>query len=326
MKKNIFRFVTLVMAGALLFASCDQKDDPKKDRPQERDDKTGTLVPITLDGQFEDWDAITVENAKDNLFADIATSSVADDPIQVMKITADKDKIYFYIQWNSEGLPQNASCSEWGDSEHGTPEKGYEKPDADHPDDDSFRETVYLFIDPDGNDRTGFYTSEGDDEGEPAIPGLGCEMGVCWFAFYNYESKKVSMAWNQNNVGPWMTGTEERDEDGKFIGFNETGPFDYNGKIFMKDWPDSGENAALPLWGWLNYDDTGRGDNIAPSKANWFPAEAEGTVAKLEFAVEKKDITNLPADAEEFGCGIIVSWGAVEQCVGPLRLTYPTAE
>ena len=325
MKKNIFRFVAIVMAGACLCIACGEKDGPLKPVGPNGDggdggNKEANAPAITLDGQFADWDAVTAEVAKDNDYAAVYTSTDADDPIQVMKITNDADNVYFYIEWNTAGLPQNASCSEWGDSWNGTPELGYKTPDAAHPDDDTFRETVFLFIDPDGNDRTGFYTFD-DGEGEPTIPGLGCEMGVCWFAFYNYETKKVSMAWNQNNVGPWMTGTVEYNADGERIAYNQVGVYDYNGTFFL-EWPDEGEEAAMPLWGWLNDANDGAGDNIAPSKTNWFPAEAVGTVAKLEFCIEKKDITKLPDDAEELAVGIEVNWGSVDQPVGPLRISY----
>ena len=325
MKKNIFRFVAIVMAGACLCIACGEKDGPLKPVGPNGDggdggNKEANAPAITLDGQFADWDAVTAEVAKDNDYAAVYTSTDADDPIQVMKITNDADNVYFYIEWNTAGLPQNASCSEWGDSWNGTPELGYKTPDAAHPDDDTFRETVFLFIDPDGNDRTGFYTFD-DGEGEPTIPGLGCEMGVCWFAFYNYETKKVSMAWNQNNVGPWMTGTVEYNADGERTNYLTTGVYDYTGTFFLS-WPDEGENAALPLWGWLNDANDGAGDNIAPSKTNWFPAEAVGTVAKLEFCIEKKDITKLPDDAEELAVGIEVNWGSVDQPVGPLRISY----
>ena len=320
--KKIFRLAALVMAGSLLFMACG-KDDPKKpngpkDKDGEEKEQKADAPKIVLDGAFADWDAITEEVAKDNEFAAMYKSDDADDPIQVMKITGDADNVYFYIEWYTAGLPQNASCSEWGDSWNGTPELGYKNPT--NPDDDTFRETVFLFIDPDGNDRTGFYTFD-DGEGEPSIPGLGCEMGVCWFAFYNYETKKVSMAWNQNNVGPWMTGTVEYNADGERTNYLTTGVYDYTGTFFLS-WPDEGENAALPLWGWLNDANDGAGDNIAPSQTNWFPAEAVGTVAKLEFAIEKKDITNLPDDAEEIAVGIEVMWGSYDQPVGPLRVSY----
>lgn len=319
--KKIFRLAALVMAGSLLFIACG-KDDPKKPVGPNGDDEgkeqKADAPKIALDGAFADWDAITEEVAKSNDYVAMYKSDDVDDPIQVMKITGDADNIYFYIEWNSAGLPQNASCSEWGDSWNGTPEAGYKNPT--NPDDDTFRETVFLFIDPDGNDRTGFYTFD-NGEGEPTIPGLGCEMGVCWFAFYNYETKKVSMAWNQNNIGPYMTGTVEYNADGERTAYNQTGVYDYTGTFFLS-WPDSGDNAALPLWGWLNDANDGAGDNIAPSKTNWFPAEAVGTVAKLEFAVEKKDITNLPDEAEEIAIGVEVQWGAYDQPVGPLRISY----
>lgn len=333
MKKNIFRIAALLMAGSLLVLACKKTDTPSNNgnnnnQEQNNGENNGENngnnqeenkvepVAIKLDASFSDWDAITEEVAKKNEYVAMYKSSDADDPIQVLKISSDQDKVYFFIEFNSDGLPQNASCSEWGDSMNGTPELGYKTPDAAHPDDDTFRETVFLFIDPDGDDKTGFYTFEGED-GNPTIGDMGCEMGVCWFAFFNYETKKVSMAWNQNNVGPTKLC---KAESGEVIG-DPFGTYDYTGTFFLS-WPDSGEEAAWPLWGWLNFDDSGNGDNIAPSKDNWFPGVAEGTVAKLEFAVEKKDITNLKDEDEEYCIGITVQWGSVEQHVGPLRATY----
>ena len=319
--KKIFRFATLLMIGSFVLAACNKpSDDPNKpDDPNNPDPEEQTVSPfkIALDGAFADWDAITEDEAKKSDFADVKKGG-SDDPIQVMKITSDADNVYFYMEFKHEYLPNNDLCSEWGNSWDGTPELGYKADDGVN---DAFREVIHLFIDPDGNDKTGFLTLAGDVEGEPAIPDLGCEMCSDWFFFYKPSTKKVCMAWNQTNIGPYMTGSVVYDADGKRTDYIVTGQYDYTGTLYQS-WPDSGDDAALPLWGWQNDAADGKGDNIAPGKDFWKPAVAEGAIAKLEFAIEKKELVNLKDEDEEFACGIMYTWGGYDQNIGPLRITY----
>ena len=239
----------------------------------------------------------------------------ADDAIQMVKMTSDADNLYFYVEFSVDCLPQNETCTEWGNSWDGTPELGYG--DGAKEGDDKFREVFRIYLDPDGDDKTGFYTQEGDVEGEPAISDLGCEMCGEWFCFFKPSTKLLSMAWNQTCIGPDQLCTAS----GGAIQGDPYGTYDYSGTIYQS-WPDDGENAAWPLWGWQNYDGSGRGDNIFPNKTNWKPAAASGTVAKVEFALEKKDITNLKDEDEELACGFIYMWGGNDQYVGPLRIQY----
>ena len=322
--KKIFRFAAVMFIGALVAVACDPnnkpgpddpgkdpgKDDPGKDQPEE---VTVSPYKITLDGAFSDWDAITEAAAKDSPFAAVAKGA-ADEAIRLVKMTSDASNIYFYVEFSVDCLPQNDICSEWGNSWDGTPEGGYKSTDGIN---DAFREVFRIYVDPDGDDKTGFYTQEGDVEGEPAITDLGAEMCGEWFCFYKPSTKLLSMAWNQTCIGP----TEMcKAEGGAKVG-DPFGTYDYNGTIYQS-WPDSGDNAAWPLWGWQNYDGSGRGDNIAPNKDNWKPAPSDGSVAKVEFAIEKKDITNLKDEDEEMACGFIYMWGGFDQYVGPLRIQY----
>lgn len=329
MKKNIFRFVLLMMATALVAFAC-KKDpattpsgDTSKDPTTVSEDPTtpsadpsaeaeAKPVEITLDGKADDWDAITEASVKDNEFVGIVKGE-ADDAVVLAKTTSDADNIYFYLEILKEALPQNSICSEWGDSYNGTPELGY-KGDEEN---DSFREVMHLFIDPDGDVNTGFYTYA-DSEGNPAIPGLGCEMCSQFFCFYNPETNKFGVAWIQTNIGPTKIGKVS--SDNTTVEGDYTGDYDYNGTIFQS-WPDSGDEAAFPLWGWQNYDNTGRGDNMAPKPENLAQGD-KGDYLFIEFAVEKADVTNLPDDATEFAWGLQFIYGDYNQALGPIGATY----
>ncbi|MBP5558893.1 MAG: hypothetical protein J6X71_03915 [Bacteroidales bacterium] len=323
--KKIFRFAAVMFIGALVAVACDPnnkpgpdpgkdpgKDDPDKDKPEE---VTVSPYKIALDGAFSDWDAITEEAAKSSPFAAVAKGA-ADEAIRLVKMTSDANNIYFYVEFSVDCLPQNETCTEWGNSWDGTPEKGYQ--DGAKEGDDKFREVFRIYLDPDGDDKTGFYTQEGDVEGEPAITDLGCEMCGEWFCFFKPSTKLLSMAWNQTCVGPTEMGAH--DGGGGYVG-EATGPYDYNGTIYQS-WPDAADAAARPVWGWQNYDGSGRGDNIFPNQTNWKPAVSDGTVAKVEFALEKKDVTNLKDEDEEMACGFIYMWGGFDQYLGPIRIQY----
>lgn len=319
--KKLFRLVALVMAGSLLLVACEKddkgKNNGKDNNGKDNGEKIVNPVKITLDAAFSDWDAITDDAAKANVCVDVKKGG-ADDPIKVLKISNDAENVYFYIEFVAELLPQNDICSTWGDSYNGTPEGGY-KNNSDGIN-DNFREVMHLFIDPDGNDRTGFYTFESATvEGEPAIPDLGCENCAQFFMFFKPSTKLVSVAWEQTLVGPTKVGAVGENDQVDANGY--TGDYDYNG-TFCQEWPSSGENAAFPLWGWQNPDQSGKGDNDMPHKENWKPAPAEGGIAKVEFSIAKGELTNLPDDAEEFACGIIFDWGGSYQAIGPLRISY----
>ncbi|MBR4809545.1 MAG: hypothetical protein IK031_04625 [Bacteroidales bacterium] len=314
--KKIFRFAAVLFLGALVAVACEDKptpDDPKDNPDDPKDNPEVTVSPykIALDASFSDWDAIT----KKDDFADVYKGA-SDDPIQTFKITSDADNIYFYIEFLADALPQNDICSEWGDSYNGTPELGYKATDGIN---DAFREVVHLFIDPDGNDRTGFYTFESEEEeGEPAIKDLGCEMCAQFFMFFKPSTKLVSVAWEQTLVGPNKMG--KHDGTGLPVG-DPTGDYDYNG-TFCQSWPDAADEAAIPVWGWQNPDNSGKGDNDCPRKENWKPAPAQNGIAKVEFSLEKKDMTNLKDEDEELACGIIFDWGGSYQATSALRISY----
>lgn len=311
------KFVLFLMMGSLLVVSCN-KDPKNPGKPnggkEDGPEKVVNPVKITLDAVFTDWDAITEESAKSNPCVAVKKGA-ADDPIQCVKISNDADNVYYYIEFLAELLPQNEACSTWGDSYNGTPEKGYAAGAG--PDDDTFREVMHIFIDPDGNDRTGFYPfADGED---PCIADLGCENCAQFFMFFKPSTGLVSVAWEQTLVGPTKVGAVGENDQVDANGY--TGDYDYNG-TFCQSWPDSGSEAAFPLWGWQNPDQSGKGDNDMPHKENWKPAPAQGGIAKVEFSIAKGELTNLPDDAEEYATGILFDWGGSYQPIGPLRITY----
>lgn len=309
----------MMMSGAMLAIACTQNDNPGKSggKQNEKPDGGDNPIEITLDGSFSDWDAITEKVASDNAYVDMATGG-KDDPIHVIKISNDKDRIYFYIEFQADLLPQNEACGTWGSS------YTEDALDVDYGDDDeTFREVMHLFIDPDGSGKTGFYTFESEDGG-PAIPELGCEMCAQFFMYFKPSTGLVSVAFEQTLIGPTKIGNVGENDQVDDAGY--TGDFDYNGTICQNDWPDSGAEAAFPLWGWQNFDDSGSGDNDCPRPYNWKPAPVEGSgIAKVEFALEKDDIVNLKDSDEQFACGIIYDWDdrdLIYQAIGPLSIFY----
>ena len=228
MKKSIFRVAALLMAGSLLALSCNKTDDPGN-KPG-GDDNTNTEQPggddgvkpmeINLDGSFADWDAITEDVADKNEYVDMKKGG-SDDPIQVFKIANDADFVYFYIEYLADHLPQNDAYGTWGNS--------YDEDAFDAelgPDDQPFREVMHLFIDPDANESTGFYTFADEDGEDPAIPGLGCEMCAQFFMFFKPSTGLASVAWEQTIVGPTKTGKVGDDDQ---VDGNYTGDYNYNG-------------------------------------------------------------------------------------------------
>ena len=306
MKKNFFRFAAVLLMGAFIAISCEEKPGPDgpdgPDGPEVPETPTKPSVQVKIDGDFSDWDAITADVAgKDDYMAVVSENSA--EAIPVIKTSSDTYNVYFYIEMYVDALPQNAICSEWGDSWNGTPEQGYK---GDENNDKNFHHNppLNVFFDPDGKEDTGFYTYANED-GEAAIPGLGCEMCAQQVCFYNYEIKKFCIAWNQTNIGPETL-------DGQ--------PFDYNGTFFQdSDWNSDG---AFPQWGWQNYDGTGRGDNIAPKPENIQSVVVGESMIKIEFAIEKSELVNLPDEATEYAWGICYRWSDWNQDIGPIRAKY----
>ena len=321
-------FFVLMMAATVLVFSCKKANDPKKpatdpskdapettsDDPAKPEDKAKP-VAITIDGNFSDWDAITEDVVKDNEYVGIFKGT-AEDAILVAKASSDADNIYVYAEILIEALPQNSICEGWGDSMNGSP--GW---DGDE-ENDKVPESIppfNLFIDPDANAATGFFTYAAADSDDPAIPGLGCEMCCQNLFFFNPSTQHLGVCWNQTNIGPTKIGnlvedTLVVDENGY------TGDYDYNGTIFQS-WPDSGAEAAFPLWGWQNFANDKTGDNIGPRPENIADA-VKGDYIVVEFAIEKSDIVNLPDDATEYAWGICFRYGDYTQDVGPVSATY----
>lgn len=308
MKKNIIRFAAMLMATSLVVFSC-EKEDPKNNPDDKNKEQTGDVkcsVAITIDGDFSDWDQVTQEAAgKDACLAVVKASS--SDPVPVIKAASDGQNVYVYAEIRVEALPQNAICEEWGDSMNGA--TGF-KGDDDNDGISTSTPPFNLFFDPDGKESTGFYTYI-NDEGEAAIPGLGCEMCAQNLFFFNPSTKKLGVAWNQLNVGP----LKYTDANGNQV------DYDYNGDFFQQEeWNAEG---TVPRYGWQNTG-AGEGDNIAPRPEN-IKSATVGTIVKVEFAIEKGDIVNLKDDDKEYAWGVCfrnVSDPDLSQDIGPIRAAY----
>ena len=327
--KRLYVILLAVATAAFMFSACQKPSSKPAGKDNEDDEKgqeqggdqqggdKGNTIEISIDGNFADWDAITESVANSNDYVDMLKGG-SDDPIQVMKIASDPENIYFYFEFLAELLPQNEACGTWGSS---FTEDALDVEMGD--DDESFREVMHLFIDPDGNDKTGFLTFEDPEEGGPAIENLGSEMCAQFFMYFKPSIGEVCVAFEQTLIGPTKVGpVGENDQvDGDY-----TGDFDYNGTICQDEWPDSGDEAAFPLWGWQNFDDSGTGDNDCPRPSNWKSGKLDGSgIVKVEFALEKDDIVNLKDSDEELACGVIFDWDdrdAIYQATGVLRVSY----
>lgn len=96
MKKTML----LTAMTALLFVSCDKKDDtPEKNNGKDNDPKPETEVKgITIDGDFSDWEALgrkgTVWSVND-----------PDSPweaVDEIRVCADEENIYYYVLFNRD--------------------------------------------------------------------------------------------------------------------------------------------------------------------------------------------------------------------------------
>ena len=282
----------------------DKDKDKDKDKEEEVSDKCS--VQISIDGSFSDWDQITEEAAgKDDFMAVVKASS--SDPVRVIKTASDAYNIYVYAEILIDALPQNSICAEWGDSMNGA--EGF-RGDDNNDGISTERPPFNLFFDPDGKESTGFFTFLNDD-GEPAIPGLGCEMVAQNLMFFNYETNKLGIAWNQLNIGP----LKYIDAEGNLV------DYDYNGDYFQQaEWKADG---TVPQYGWQNTGN-GEGDNIAPRPEN-IMAVTVSPIVRIEFAIEKSEIVNLADEDTEYAWGLCFRNSLdsdLSQDIGPIRAKY----
>ena len=319
--KKVVLTILAASAVAFMFASCQKPANNNNNKPadeQKPDDQTPgdeTGIEISIDGSFDDWNAITEAVASKNDNVDMIQGG-ANATIQTFKVAADKENIYFFIEFLADALPQNDAVGEWGSS--------FTENTLDvelGEDDEEFREVMHLFIDPDGNGETGFWTFEDPESGDPAISNLGSEMCAQFFMCFKPSAGVVNVAFEQTIIGPTKIGAVGEDDQVDENGY--TGDFDYN-KTICQSWEDEGDEAAFPLWGWQNFDNSGNGDNDCPRPNNWKSGKVESNGhVKVEFALEKEDIVNLKSEDEEFACGIIIDWNeAAYQAIGPLRISY----
>ena len=92
--KKVLTFVAL--AAMVCFVSCQKANSGKKGGKDSG--KTEYVQPITIDGQFDDWaklDASKVAVAKH-------TEGATHDALKVLKVYADANFIFLYLEWNPE--------------------------------------------------------------------------------------------------------------------------------------------------------------------------------------------------------------------------------
>lgn len=309
MERNIC-IVMLMAAVALLALSCKKSAKPSDGDKKDTSEQSGPTVKITLDGDFAEWDAITAETAKNDAYVDMAVAELDEDPVRVLKIATDENSIFFYAEISIVDLPQSSICGEWGSSYSGAPtDEGNEKGDGDQ--NNPVFENFNIFIDPDADGATGFLTYPTEKDGdEPAIPELGCEMCAQNLFFYNPETKKLCVAWNQINIGP----TVEKDANG-----NES-KYDYTGDLFQVPWDSE---FIVPRYGWQNADNSGKGDNVAPAPAN-IKSQVSGNIVKVEFSIELGEIVNYEDSFDGYALGVCYCEAPkiIQQSIGPLSASY----
>ena len=324
--KKVFMILGTCLMAALVVVSCSKPNSGGKQK--DNDGKSGdgdgkSTVEISIDGDFADWDAITAESASKDDCLDIKTA--AEGPIKCIKANSDKDNVYIYAEVEKSSLAHSAICGEWGSSMDGVDGfRGDASNDPVSENDIAFN----LFFDPDANVQTGFYTYV-DEEENPLIPGLGCEMVAQNLFFWNLTTSKVGCAWSQTNVGP-VKYREDADSAWQ--------PYDYNGDYFQQANWDS-ENI-FHRYGWQNdgYSDAGvaieggadgTGDNIAPAKGN-LASKLVGDIVYIEFSIDKDDLVNYESSFTDYAWGVCYNAVVKENddlsyemwTIGPVKASY----
>lgn len=305
MKKNIFRIAALLMAGSLLIVACNKNDkptpDPKPDDEQKPDDQKPEddkvkPVEIAIDGNFADWDLITEAEAAKNEYIGIAKGA-AGSPIKVIKASSDAENVYIYAEVEKASLAHSSICGEWGSSMDGV--EGF-RGDASNDPVSEGDIAFNLFFDPDAKVSTGFFTYV-DEEENPLLPTLGCEMVAQNLFFLNLNTGKVGCAWSQTNVGP----VKER-VDGTWV------DYDYNGDYFQQANWDSAD--IFHRYGWQNDGYSapdvlidggadGTGDNVAPAQGD-LNSKVDGDMVYIEFSISLDELVNYQKSFDEYSWGV----------------------
>lgn len=288
MKKNLLRWVALLMVGATAAFSCSKDDNSGNNSNNHSvDDPEDDEVNIVIDGEFDDWKAVTAETE----YAVVGNPSGDYKKVKVVKATSDDVFIYFYTEISVDVIQHSESAHIGGNSNDGHG--------------DSTPGPFYVYFDADDNADTGFYPHLNGETKKPYVEGIGCEMGFELYLFISTKEpeKGAQLGWSQIVVAPTKDG--------------EGNAYVCDGDYYQQsDW----WSLKDPEGGW-NPDY----DNIAPSFEN-IASTLSGGVAKIEFAIQKDVLPiEIAGSRVSFGCAMangseVASWGAYTGVVGPLTL------
>lgn len=292
MKKNLFRFATLLVIGAMAAFSCGKDDNSKENNnnnngPDHGGDDNQEEASIVIDGDFEDWKSITAETSN----SVVGTPAGDMKKVKIVKATSDDTFIYFYTEVSVDVIQHSETAHTGGNSNDGHG--------------DSTPGPLYVYFDADANAETGFLPHLNGETKKPYVEGLGLEMG---FELYLFISTKdpdsgAQLGWSQVVIAP------TKDAEGN--AYNCDGDFYQQGDWWSLKDPEGGWDPNL--------------DNIAPSFENIASAISSG-VAKIEFAVQK-DVLPISISGNKVAFGVAMangdesaSWGQYTGVVGPLTL------
>lgn len=101
--KKIFMCLLAVATIALVGCKKENKQTEPEKQGQEEPQGEPEKAVIVIDGDFADWDAAPA--------ADLAVCNIVENPslenLYVLKCITDADYIYFYVEFNAEGEPEN---------------------------------------------------------------------------------------------------------------------------------------------------------------------------------------------------------------------------
>ena len=286
MKKNLLRFATLVIIGAMAAFSCGEKDPVNNDEPGDEPDDPKDEVSIVIDGDFTDWGLVTAET--DGAVVGTPTGDLK--KVKVVKATSDDSFLYFYTEISVDVIQHSESAQTGGDSKVG---HGDDTPGP-----------FYVYVDADADVNTGFFPHLNGETKKPYVEGLGLEMGFELYLFISTKDpdKGAQLGWSQIIIPP------AKDAEGN--------PYDCSGDYYQQsDWwslkePEGGWDPDI--------------DNLAPSFEN-IASAISGGVAKIEFAVQKEVLPVQLGRNIAFGVAMAngsekAAWGQYTGVIGPLNL------
>lgn len=263
--KKVFMILATLAVASMTFAGCNKEDGKKEDKPgkDEPEEPVVEALEFFIDGDFSDWDALTAETATEK--EGVATLDAGSDykAVKVLKVASNEESILVYTEISVEKIQVSDKAHEGGNSwdGHGDASPG----------------PFILYMDLDGNPQTGF-TTHCNAEGEPLIPGIGCEVGCELYLFIDATDGKCKIGWDQMVYEP--DGAQDGDE------------------YQCGDW----WGLTNPAGGW---DDTQGHDNICPRMEN-YKTQVSGAVVKIEFSIEKSVLAENCKRGHDMGDTIIV--------------------